>query len=657
AAGLCSVCRAIPWVELQPEDVARAATPHHRTRKALEASAQRCPMCRMVLKAALSSFRDTRGVRNGRGYWRQFDAVRLVDTNLTARDISYQKELGACMPVTATEFKGPNPGGRAVIAATGAPNPDGEHVEDKELKLEGLRIDDPPDDMPVCVFGNFWAEREKEVNQPNDVSHLRLVGVGARFAKSASLFDVYGVRPDQVKLCGSSIGLCTDDDTSFASFIPGRLRELHSDSDTAFRRVEKWISDCSSKHAFCGAPKLNPDLPRRVIDVTAYDRGVCLLETAGQRGRYVALSHCWGTSSRLMATRESIDDLKEGIATSFLPKTFQDAIKITRRLGLKYLWIDCLCIVQDDLADWDVEAANMAYIYRNAYVTVAAAASTDSYYGCFPKRAKDSYVSPGTRSLGYATPREASGERRYTMAFTYSTDGAKKPSSVHFLEDEWLPGSSFHTPQRTAIGSFGRRFDPIAGEPLSSRGWTLQERMLSPRIVHYAGDQLYYECETGMWSEDGFVFSDIYFSLQHLLRTQLIAREDHGIPRASGISFIVGRHTATSGRRWEGGWISLVETYSRMRLTVADDKLPAIAGVATVIATETGDSYFAGLWAAHIHEDLCWRVCCYNEYFDRDAKGMQTVPKRGARVGAATRPKDYRAPTWSWASLDAPIKY
>jgi hypothetical protein len=353
-----------------------------------------------------------------------------------------------------------------------------------------------------------------------------------------------------------------------------------------------------------------------------------------------------------MATRESVEDLQEGLAISFLPKTFQDAVKITQKLGIKYLWIDCLCIIQDDPEDWEAEAASMPYIYRNSYVTISASASTDSYYGCFPKRSMDSYVSPGTRSLGYDIPREVS--RAHSLAYEHSSNPGKL-SRLYFFE-EWLPGSSIHTPQRASIGSFGKRFDPIASEPLSSRGWTLQERVLSPRIIHYATDQLYFECESGMKSEDNFNFTDIFFSLDRLIATQCIPLQEHGIPSSGGVSFIVGRNARGFGRRWEGGWISLVENYSRRKLMVEQDKLPAIAGLASVIIAETGDKYFAGLWAAHIYEDLCWRVYCREEYFDPYKNGT-SAPKKGKTIDSATKPREYRAPSWSWASLDAPIKY
>jgi hypothetical protein len=441
------------------------------------------------------------------------------------------------------------------------------------------------------------------------------------------------------------------------NYIPGRIPELNSDSDTAYCRLEAWLKECTINHQDCKAPLLNPELPTRVIDVFAYDREVTLFESKGQRGRYIALSHCWGSSSRLMATKESLEDLSKGIAISFLPKTFRDAINITKRLGVKYLWIDCLCIVQDDPSDWEREASKMSQVYSYAYLTISASGSTDSYSGCFPKRAKDSYVSVPTRSLGYDVPRDLSGPKSFVMEY----ERKARPGQwgrLHLFE-EWLPGSSFFAPQRTNVGSFGKYFDPIADEPLSVRGWTLQERLLSPRIVHYATDQMYFECETQLLSEDCFKIPNMFFSMGILLSTQSIAFEKHGLPKSAGISYDIGQHVPNplGGWRWRGGWLSIVENYSRRRLTVNQDKLSAVAGVARAVAEITGDTYLAGLWAQHFFEDLHWRVYVYEETFEKNKEGLGKLAVKGKAVGTTDRPAEYRAPSWSWASIDAPIKY
>jgi len=358
-----------------------------------------------------------------------------------------------------------------------------------------------------------------------------------------------------------------------------------------------------------------------------------------------------------MATEESLEDLSKGVAISFLPKTFQDAINITKCLGIKYLWIDCLCIIQDDASDWEREASKMSQVYSNAYLTISASGSTDSYSGCFPKRAEQSYVSVPTRSLGYDTPRDLSGPHSFTMEYERETRPGQ-PGRLHLFE-EWLPGSSSWAPQRTNIGSFGKHFDPIANEPLSARGWTLQERLLSPRVVHYATDQMYFECETHLVSEDGFEIPNEFFSMKNLLSSHRIAFKEHGLPKSAAISYDIGQTASGSlkSRRGKGGWLSIVENYSRRRLTVSQDKLPAVAGVARAVAESTGDTYLAGLWGRHLLEDLYWRVYAYEELFEKNKEGLGMVAVKGKAVGTAVRPAEYRAPSWSWASIDAPIKY
>jgi len=354
-----------------------------------------------------------------------------------------------------------------------------------------------------------------------------------------------------------------------------------------------------------------------------------------------------------MATKDSLEDMETGIAISFLPKTFQEAIKIVKKLGIKYLWIDCLCIIQDDPADWESEAAKMAEVYRNAYLTIAAANSQDSYSGCFPNRENGSYVSPATRSMGYSVPRNLGGNE-----VVLRLHSPEQNHQIHLFK-EWLPGSSFYDLQRTEIGSFGRNYDPIANEALSSRGWTLQERLLAPRTIHYAADQMFYECETQISSEDGWIFPGTFFSMNLLLQTQLRGAAAHGLPRNTSLSLSPG-HPANSVTRkphgrWAGGWLSMIENYSRRLLTNPNDKLPALAGVAKAMAEETNDCYLAGVWLEHMPEDLCWRVSTHEEPVPITMDGLR--PRKGIHIGDVRRVDEYRAPTWSWAYLDGPIKF
>jgi hypothetical protein len=230
----------------------------------------------------------------------------------------------------------------------------------------------------------------------------------------------------------------------------------------------------------------------------------------------------------------------------------------------------------------------------------------------------------------------------------------EKPMNFHFSE-EWLPGSSCFRPQDARIGAFGKHIDPIASEPLSTRGWTLQERLLSRRVIHYATDQMYFECEQELVSECGFKIPNRQFSMRNCVATEL----QRAPAERKGISFIVGKHIDddTMPRR-ECGWLLLVENYSRRQLTDPQDKLTAISGVARMLAETTGDHYLAGLWSNHLEEDLFWRVQTHEETIERvEGKDIAFEAKTGALIGPASRPAKYRAPSWSWASIDGPVRF
>ncbi|MBE3045186.1 HET domain-containing protein [Candidatus Bathyarchaeota archaeon] len=113
------------------------------------------------------------------------------------------------------------------------------------------------------------------------------------------------------------------------------------------------LSECLENHPKCGNAPETP-LPTRVIDVNYQDDKVRVIETKGQQGRYVSLSHCWG-DDKLMNTKLSAQTFDEytteGISLDTFPRTFQDAIEVTRNLGIPYLWIDSMCIIQGDAQD------------------------------------------------------------------------------------------------------------------------------------------------------------------------------------------------------------------------------------------------------------------------------------------------------------------
>ncbi|KAI0468717.1 HET-domain-containing protein [Xylaria cf. heliscus] len=348
-------------------------------------------------------------------------------------------------------------------------------------------------------------------------------------------------------------------------------------SPEVMAQIAKWLEKCS-----CISSAGPAFVPERLIDVgTSRSDKVCIVEgsTISDASRYIALSHCWGNmesglanSSKLV--QSNIDDFMSGIPLNGLPKTFSDAVTVTRYLGVRYLWIDSMCIVQDSKEDWERNAAMMWEVYTKAYVTLAATASRDSSQGLFRTR-----LAATIRPCIVNIP-ENNGK---LDAGTYNCYSA----------DEWEYS--------------------VEHAPLNERAWVLQEKLLSPRIVHFAETQVFFECMELRASE----------------------RSPSGIPGSKGISTL--RDTFHAGIR-KGQitnlvplWHDIVSQYTSLELSHHSDKMIAVSAISTQLSKSISHSgrYINGLWEESLLGQLCW-----------------------SSSDKASRSLDDRAPTWSWGSMN-----
>ncbi|KAI0142501.1 HET-domain-containing protein [Hypoxylon sp. NC0597] len=225
--------------------------------------------------------------------------------------------------------------------------------------------------------------------------------------------------------------------------------------------IRDWLFNCDQDHECKRPPSLigKSRMPTRLLDVGTGTRPtIRLVNTSGLLDcAYTALSHCWGEvpeNLQFFTTRDNIRSHEEGIDFNRLPKTFQDAITVTRGIGIQYLWIDSLCIIQQDKEDWGINAGKMGTVFGSAYCTIAAS-SASSYL--------EGFIHNRTDRLCVAIQK-----------------GDRKLYLCKYIDN-------FHHDVEQAV--------------LNKRGWVLQERALSRRTIHFTSNQVYLECGDGVQCE------------------------------------------------------------------------------------------------------------------------------------------------------------
>jgi hypothetical protein len=332
-------------------------------------------------------------------------------------------------------------------------------------------------------------------------------------------------------------------------------------------------------------------LPSRLLDVSSTNT-IRLVEVKTLRDAcYLALSHCWGESKQQYETTgATLSDRFAGFQLNSLSRSYRDAVTITQNLGFDYLWIDSLCIVQDDVNEWHTESSNMGDIFKNAFCTLFAHCSRGDNEGFLLSALR-------SRALIYL------GQR----------------SSQKFLA---CPIANLDA--------------DVTHSNLCSRGWVLQERFLSTRILHFTPGMLYFETAEGVEAEDGTIWRP-HSTGDEELSAKVGKRKSRYFGPSSVpnlVNFFHGiSRAAPSATPLE--WYLLVEMYSGCKLSREYDKLIAISGMANQIHKHSGVPYYAGIWGDSIAAGLLW------------------LPEGQILV----RPKQERAPCWSWASFDGPIQY
>jgi hypothetical protein len=298
--------------------------------------------------------------------------------------------------------------------------------------------------------------------------------------------------------------------------------------------IRTWLSACERDHSSCSMS--SSYTPLRLLDVGHENsETVKLVELSlppDKSTRYACLSHCWGQTRSKHTTR--VDNLAAnmtGIPVPELPKTFRDAIDVSRALQLRYLWIDSLCIVQNNESDWTRHVEVMASIYENAFVTLAAGASVNDDGGFFTVPPED-FTKPHLLNLDV-------GQQSYNVYVRRSIDHP---------DARWPAGDVL---------------------PIMKRGWCFQERLLSRRFLCFGNKEVIWEC-------------------RHEVACPCSMAPGPFNPRAAGLTAqfrdctAIKTQLSSSNTEHKTLWRNLVSEYSSRQLTYPDDKLPALAGLASV---------------------------------------------------------------------------
>ncbi|KAK4198693.1 heterokaryon incompatibility protein-domain-containing protein [Triangularia verruculosa] len=317
--------------------------------------------------------------------------------------------------------------------------------------------------------------------------------------------------------------------------------------DGALPQIQSWLRECAS-HARCKRSSHSTFLPTRLIDVSSAPSHVHVVLTGSlpRNERYMTLSHCWGKNPIVMLTHERLakfTDPGRGIPWTQLSKTFQDAIMVVQRLGVRYLWIDSLCIIQKSASghgDFALEGQLMHLVYKNSWCNVAAADSKDGAGGLF---------------------RGFEGERateRKVPDLVSTADG----------QEWWVLRGDFWSQE-------------VLDKILYTRGWVFQERMLSPRVLHFSRTQVMWDCATISAAEvlpAGLPLPlDTVAATERHWRERLLLMSEEGEDLAASL-------VGTADNSLAGFWKAAVRNYTRCLLTnYSQDRLKAFWGVAKLI--------------------------------------------------------------------------
>jgi hypothetical protein len=386
-----------------------------------------------------------------------------------------------------------------------------------------------------------------------------------------------------------------------AQNLIGQSLPEESQFENDFELAKSWMNTCINSHPDCKSTIIG-ELPTRYIELSppGTPPTARLRHSNGAHGSYVALSYCWGAQQPHKTTSSIVGGYTSELPYHNLPQSILDAFEVTRRLGLRNIWIDSLCIIQDDAEDLSREIAKMFSIYQNAQVTISAAKAQNCNEGFLPRSPKWFYIPIRVND-------HAVGELLLT---------------THDSKESLTNNTSYENQQHNNTQT----------HPINTRAWTLQEELLATRLLIFGHSSLAWKCQAAINSHTDWCRTAGF--LEYSLKDIIDSRHPdvHAGPKE-----IEPMDLSDPQKMKRLMWGEVVMHYMKRELSEEGDRLPAIGAIAEFFAGYLGKKkgeYVAGLWKGTLVVDLLW-----HNFHEKPSSRLTGLG----------------APSWSWASTNCPI--
>lgn len=353
--------------------------------------------------------------------------------------------------------------------------------------------------------------------------------------------------------------------------------------------MKQSLESCKKEHDHGGVDRTY--IPKRLVDVSSGTACLIMREDVLQsdcnsRLKYAALSYCWGSAgSQAKTTVATLRDRQAGISETEMPPVLRDSIQVTRALGIPFLWIDALCILQDDHSDWEQQCGEMHNIYGSAEFTLCVANSRSCNEGFL---------------------------QQTTPCIQLPFQSLRAPDMAgSFLVQNNGHLSTVPVAQGSSIESWQLLSRDLEKSHWNERGWIFQENKLSTRKLIFGPRNLYFVCDK-----------------MHHARGKDVTRVMFG-PHIDKI--LTGRFSKLIYLAWDIYILSNYSRYDASTFSYAPDVLPALSGLAKLFGNRLKDVYFAAHWGRDLYRSLSW------ELWERSRSHSHIMPRAGLIIPSWSR--------------------